>query len=222
MNRRSFLQNAAVGVGAGVCGTAWPKLFWAAASESTVAIRLENFPLRKQETPYTCGPAAARMVLEYLGHPVPEAEIKKRFGTNPVIGTSNGQELRGLNRYLAEFKLGLAAKMLKGEAVTNEVVRQSLEARLPVLASFLTENFFKPGTEVGHYSVIIGFDPSADEFTLANPFGYLAQVNTAQFWRLAEWRPKPGDLPAGVKHAKGLPIPLKRTIIVLEKAGSRS
>lgn len=222
MDRRRFLQSAAMGAATALSAVGWRKSLRAAEGQTAGAIRLINFHLHKQETPYTCGPAAARMVLEYLGHPAPEAEIKKRFGTNPVIGTSNGQELRGLNRYLAEFQTGLQAKMLKGEAVTNEVVRQSLEARLPVLASFLTENFFKPGTEVGHFAVIIGFDPAADEFTLANPFGYFAQVNTARFWRLAEWKPKPGDLPAGVKHAKGLPIPLKRTIIVLEKAGSRS
>jgi hypothetical protein len=161
------------------------------------------------------------MVLEYLGHPLPEAEIKQRFGTNPLTGTSNGQELRGLNKYLAEFKAGLTAKTLKGKAVTNAAVMQSLLARLPVIASFLTENYFKPGAEVGHFAVIIGFDPAADKFTLANPFGYLAQVNTARFWRLAEWKPKPGDLPPSVKHAKGLPIPLQRTIIILEKAGGR-
>ena len=217
MDRRRFVQCTALAMSA----AAWRRVLSAAETQAAGAVLLDNFPLHKQETPYTCGPAAARMVLEYLGHPVPEAEIKQRFGTNALVGTSNGQELRGLNRYLAEFKTGLVAKTLKGEAVTNEVVRQSLEARLPVIASFLTENYFKPGAEVGHFAVIIGFDPGTDEFTLANPFGYFTQVNTAQFWRLAEWKPKPGDLPPSVKHAKGLPIPLQRTIIILEKAGGR-
>lgn len=214
MNRRLFLESSLLAVSAAV----WRKGFAAEENNAAGAVLLENFPLHKQETPYTCGPAAARMVLEYLGHPAAEAEIKQRFGTNRVTGTGNGQEQRGLNRYLKEFKTGLTAKMRKGEAVTNEAVMQSLQAKLPVIASFLTENYFKPGHEVGHFAVIIGFDPAGDEFTLANPFGYFVKINTARFWRLAEWRPQPGDLPAAVKQAKGSPIKLKKTIIVLEKA----
>ena len=215
------MRSAVLGTGVAMFATAWSRMLLAAEAQAAGAVLLEKFPLHKQETPYTCGPAAARMVLEFLGHPVAEAEIKKRFGTNGLVGTSNGQEVRGLNRYLQEFKTGLTAKMRKGKAVTNEVVMQSLQAKLPVIASFLTENYFKPGTEVGHFAVIIGYDPAGDEFTLANPFGYLVKVNTARFWRLAEWNPQPGDLPPSIEHPKGSPLRLKRTIIVMEKEAGR-
>jgi len=218
MKRRRFLQSLGIGAGVGIYRAAWPGTgLGAGAAESSAAVLLEGFPLHKQETPYTCGPAAARMVLEYLGHPVAEAEIKRRMRTNPATGTLPSQEVRGLNEYLAEFKTGLKAKTLKGAEVANEVVLQSLRQKLPVIASFLTENFFKPGTLVGHYAVIIGLDPPADEFTLANPFGSIMKIATARFWRLAEWRPQPGDLPESVKGRKPLPVPFKRTIIILRK-----
>ena len=211
-----------MGAGVGVCGLLWPRLpLRVLGVEAPAAALLENFPIYKQETPYTCGPAAARMVLEYLGHPLPEAELKRRMHTTPLLGTSPGQELKGLNYYLAQFHTGLLAKAVKGAAATNPVVLTSLQARLPVIASFITENYFKPGTLVGHYSVLIGYNPAAEEFTLANPFGYTFTINTARFWRLADWKPSPGDLPEGVKDLKVPWVPFPRTLIVLEKQSSR-
>ncbi len=176
---------------------------------------LNDFPLHKQETPYTCGPASARMVLEFLGHPVPEYDIAKRMGTMKSLGTMPGQLLGGLNHYLAEFDTGLEAVTLRGGDASESAVAQYLEKGLPVIASFYTENFFKPGTRVGHYAVIIGVDFAKGEFTLANPFGYKEQVDIERFWRLAQWAPEPGDIPNVKKQTRPLPFKLPKALVVL-------
>jgi len=182
-------------------------------------IILKNFPVHQQETPYTCGPCASRMVLEYLGHPMAEKDLAKAMGTNSLLGTSNGMLLRGFNKYLDQSGTGLLAKIIKGKDVSDQVVADSLRQGFPVIATFLTENHFKPKTPVGHYCVIIGIDPQKREFTLANPFGYIEKMNIDRFWRLAEWHPSAGDIP-GVDPSKLRPyqaLRLPRTLVTLSK-----
>ena len=179
-------------------------------------IILENFPVYKQETPFTCGPSSVRMTLEFLGHPLPEKDIARRMGTKKMIGTSHGMLIRAYRKYLAELETGFTVEKITGKAATEDAVESSLKQGLPIIASFLTENHFKPGTSVGHYCVIIGIDREKKEFTLANPFGYKESIGIDHFWRLAEWNPGPGDIP-GVKNPKILPFRLPRTLVVLEK-----
>lgn len=213
MDRRIFLQKMGAGVGVFAMTASTAK------TDTGRKVLLEDFTVHKQETPYTCGPAAARMSLEYLGHKLSEAEIKKRMNTSALLGTSHGQLYRAYLKYLAEFNTGLEASIIRGVEATNRVVMESLHNNLPLIASFITENHFKPGTSVGHYAVIIGMDPAANTFTLANPFGYKETVDIDKFWRLAEWRPGPGDLPENVKVLKLPKMPFLRTLVVLARKG---
>lgn len=166
-----------------------------AQAPELLKIVLENFPLYKQETPYTCGPASVRMCLAFLGHKLSEQEIAKRMGTRPGLGTFPWQLNHAYNKYLREFKTGLSATDKTGKQADNQLIFKSLRSNRPVIFSWLTENYFKPGTPVGHYCVVIGADQGAKEFTIANPFGTIHILEFDRFWRLAAWSPKNGDLP---------------------------
>lgn len=212
MRRRDFLGAA------GAAMAVAPLLARTGPADSQPArALLENFPTHKQETPYTCGPASARLVLEYLGHEVPESEIAERMGTSPTFGTAHGPYIKAFRQYLEELGTGLRPVKITGKHATTEFVTASILDNLPLVASYLTENHFKPQTAVGHYVVVIGFDMSKNEFTLSNPFGYHEQIDIDRFWRLAEWWPKRGDIP-NVKYWKTPRLHVPRTLIALEKA----
>jgi len=213
MERRLFLRDMAIGAGlsvyAGFSSHGW-------AEDALAEVVLKGFPVRKQETPYTCGPASVRMVLEFLGHKILEEEIAERMGTSKQFGTSHGRLKRAYNKYLNELETGLLAKTVRGKDVYVNLVADSLDMGLPVIASFLTENHFNPGTAVGHFCVIIGVNLKTRLFFMANPFGYREEVDIDLFWRLARWNPGKGDIP-GVPYKKTPRLRLPRTLVVLEK-----
>ena len=207
MNRRHFLQSLSV-------AAALPAIS-AVPGRFAAPLLLDPFPTHLQETPYTCGPVAVKLVLSFLGHDLPEAEIAKRMGTSPLWGTSNGQLLRAYKKYLAEFKTGYSAAIFTGDKFSPDFVANNLAQRRPLIATFLTENHFNPGHAVGHYIVIIGIDLQQNTFTLANPFGCTDVMPIDRFFRLAAWSPEKADLP-GVKR---LPpkIHVPRTVVALVK-----
>ena len=215
VERRTFLRIIAVGAGAALA-EAYTLKTWAQAASyvQTSRIILQNFPLFKQETPYTCGPASLRMVLAFLGHKLSEREIAKRMGTTPGIGTAPWQMHCAYNKYLKEFRTGLSAKDKIGKQANNRTIFKSLQLNRPVIFSWLTENYFKPKTPVGHYSVVIGADQNNKEFTIANPFGSVHTLDCDRFWRLSAWNPKPGDFPD--LNQKPPAIKLPPDLVVLE------
>ena len=209
IGRRNFLTAMSSAAGAALSFSARPLY----ALESAAV--LNHFPLHKQETPYTCGPASLRMVLEFLGHKVPEHEIARAMGTTSLTGSSPFGMHLAANHYLKKFKTGLSAHDKIGPAATNDVIFASILAKLPVIFTWLTENAFKPGTEVGHYSVIIGFDQARREFTIANPFGMIHPLDFDRFRRLAAWDPLPEDLPS-VKVKRGI-LKMPADLLVFDK-----
>lgn len=56
-----------------------------------------GIPLHRQEVSYSCGAAAVRSVLLYLGHDVPESELREQLDTRPENGTAPEDMLRFLN-----------------------------------------------------------------------------------------------------------------------------
>ncbi|HUT54144.1 MAG TPA: C39 family peptidase [bacterium] len=196
IGRRNFLT-AMSSAAAALSAHAWP------LQAREIAAVLDPFPLHKQETPYTCGPASLRMALEFLGHPLPEKEIARAMGTLSLTGTSPFGMHLAANHYLKKLSTGLRARDKIGKAATNDVIFSSISRKLPVIFTWLTENAFKPGTAVGHYSVIIGFDEARREFTIANPFGTIHPLDFDRFRRLAAWDPLPEDMPS-VKVKRGI------------------
>src|SRR3972149_1718600 len=119
IGRRNFFRGMAGMAGtAAAGGYAWP----APAQMAGGAVLLDPFPLHKQETPYTCGPASLRMVLEFLGHAVPEKELARAMGTTSTTGTGPWGMNIAANRYLKKFGTGLRARDKIGQAATNDVL----------------------------------------------------------------------------------------------------
>jgi len=206
MKRRNFLKVSALTAGAAVANNFSLKVIAQAKDDMDRKV-LQNFPLFKQETHYTCGPASVRMCLAFLGHKLPEKEIAKRMHTSSILGTAPWQLVPAYNKYLKEFNAGLTAKEKKGKDANNQVIFDSIKINRPVIFSWLTENCFKPGTSIGHYSVIIGFDQDKKEFTIADPCGSFHPLGFDQFWHLAAWSPKTGDLPNLKKTPVSLHLP---------------
>jgi len=213
MRRRTFLKGMGIATGMAVF-KGWGREALAADESGQARIVFENFPLHKQETPYTCGPASLRMVLEYLGHPLSEAEIAKKMGTKPKVGTSFWQMNRACNFYLKKFNTGLKARDKIGKAANDRLIFESIDRDRPVIFTWIAENHFDPGKLVGHYSVAIGFDKTRREFTIANPFGKIHPVDFDRFWRLCAWNPAAGDIP-NVKSKKRI-LRLPPDLVILQ------
>lgn len=148
-------------------------------SKSGFSKRLENFPVYKQETDYTCGPASVRMILEFLGDKEPERHLARHCLTTR-IGTLHYPILWGLNRFLKE--LGYKAKILQDDPAIYDKIKESLRDGLPVLYIYSTIDAFHHPRKCLHYSAIIGLDEPRDVTIIANPFGQIEEVPLETWW----------------------------------------
>jgi len=176
---------------------------------------LSGFELYKQETPMSCGAASARMVLSYLGMEVTEEELRGKMKLNKRIGILPFMLKKGLNNILREKGSELTAVEKSGEELPLQIIKESLRDDRPVIASFLAENHFRPGTLVGHYSVIIGLDEDNNEIMLANPFGWEETMSVSEFKEKAAYDAG-RKTPFAVKAGKFLGLLKPHTLWVLE------
>jgi hypothetical protein len=183
-------------------------------------IMLPEFTLHKQETPFSCGPAAAKMALEIMGIKVPEFELRKKMWTNSVLGTLPTLLARAYQDYLRENGKALRVRVRSGQSITTDTLLASLQKGRPVIVTFFTDNHFRKGTIVGHYSVVYGIDPDAGYLHLANPFGFKEKVEIERFWKSTDFRQVEGKMPflmkLGLKLAALLRMEIPRTVILLE------
>jgi ABC-type bacteriocin/lantibiotic exporter with double-glycine peptidase domain len=183
--------------------------------------KLSGFTLHKQETPVSCGPASAKMALEILGIKISESELRKRMKTNIVLGTLYGFLRRTYERCLKENGVNVQVRILSGPSVTSEVLAESLAKGWPVIVSFFTENHSRPGTMVGHYSVVYGIDERAGKVYLANPFGSEDIIDIDRLWKMTEYDLSEGKTPffmkLSIRLGKFMGIIAPRTIFVVEE-----
>ncbi len=119
-----------------------------------------------QTRPSSCGAAALRMVLEYLGKEISEKKLMK------LANTAAGKKDSGTDpadMVKAAKKLGF--KVLHKEKWTSSQVKKTLESGLPVIVNFQETPKFGDG----HYVVIIGY--TKDEFIFSDP------NNGDTFWK---------------------------------------
>lgn len=133
---------------------------------------LPKFRTYQQTTEYTCGPAAALMVVEhFLGSsPDDELAIGKAMGTRPYTGTTT----KGMVRYFK--KIGW---QVSSTADKNKTPKDTLEFKNFVL-DHLNRNVPIMVENVdwgGHWRVIIGYDTmgtdditSSDVLIMADPY----------------------------------------------------
>lgn len=184
-------------------------------------IRLSNFALHKQETPFSCGPASTKIALETQGIKITESELRKRMRTNSFTGTLYGALRRAYQQCLHEKGKSFTVRILSGPSVTVRTLVDSLQKGRPVIVSFFTENHFRPGTMVGHYGMVYGIDEEEGTVDLANPFGSRDVIELEQFWKMTEYDLSKGNTPffmkLSIRLGKLFGIVKPRTVYVLEE-----
>ena len=109
----------------------------------------------RQNHPYTCGPAAAKIVMDYLRYPVSESHLVRRCKTFPRTGTEP------TNIVAAARSMGFFAQEKRRMSVNS--VKRFIRNGVPVIANYQSS----PEYGEGHYAVIIGF--SRSHFVLSDP-----------------------------------------------------
>ena len=132
-------------------------------------IKLKNFPLYKQQTPYTCGYASISMISSFLGKPIKEGEIPKGPLFNTVKGLPPWEFVKIFEKCLPDYSVRLKSPDRKK---IPEMIFEQIKNDLPVPVIFSTiDDFDKPHMNM-HYSVITGIDKEKTKVILVNPFGY--------------------------------------------------
>ncbi|MCQ2372672.1 MAG: C39 family peptidase [Phascolarctobacterium sp.] len=131
---------------------------------------LSNFKTYQQTTGYTCGPAAAYMVVEhYLGKcPQTEMEIAKAMDTN----NHNGTSVKGMMSYFEkvnwEVHSSTSSKTPKNYDAFVRFVEGNLKQNNPIMVENVEWG--------GHWRVIIGYDSMGTDYKgddvliMADPF----------------------------------------------------
>ena len=113
---------------------------------------LSHFKTRQQTTGYTCGPAAAMMVVEHFQGTCKDEEmaIAKIMGTNHFNGTS----IKGMAQYFKsigwQVKTSLDSPSPENPAQFRSFVLEALKNNTPIIVENIAWG--------GHYRVIIGYD----------------------------------------------------------------
>ena len=125
-------------------------------SEGSLHI-LSHFETCQQESSYSCGPAAALMVLNHYGMDgYSEAEICEQMGTNPLTGTSF-DALRGFLEN-AGFRLDYHADTELRFADLNaweDYLIRAIDENAPVIVEWVDW--------YGHWQIVIGIDTCGTE-----------------------------------------------------------
>ncbi len=133
-------------------------------------IILSNFKTSQQVTGYTCGPAAAHMVVEYLnGKPLhTELEMAKIMGTDNSKGTSTKQ----MAKYFEQIKWKVKSSATDKSPASYEDFLKFVKTNLKDNTPIIVENV----DWGGHWRVIIGYDTmntdntGDDVLILADPY----------------------------------------------------
>lgn len=102
-------------------------------------IKLKPF----RETPGLCGPASLKMVMDYYGVSVSEAEVAKSSGSTKEKGTS----INGLIKAAKHFGFHVFLK----ENSSLEDLEYFIQRKIPVIVDWFAE-------DDGHYSVVVDID----------------------------------------------------------------
>ncbi|MDO8601297.1 MAG: cysteine peptidase family C39 domain-containing protein [bacterium] len=134
-----------------------------------------------RETPGLCGPASLKIVMDYYGVSVSEAEIAKQAGATQEKGVS----IKGLMKAAKHFGFKAVAKRNS----SLEELSRYVKKEVPVIVDWFSE-------DDGHYSVVA--DINKDNVILMDPSirSLLIYVRRVKFSRetfLRIWFDFPGD-----------------------------
>ncbi len=125
------------------------------------------------ETPYVyqvknyCGPAALTMVLRYWDRSVDQYELANRFQPFPGKGLSGAQ----LKELATEY--GFSAYSFSGRPKS---IREHLEKGRPLIVALHSSTLLN----TNHFVVVVGWDPSNQEWIVQDPAGRAYQKYSAK------------------------------------------
>mgnify|MGYP001583685360 CR=1 FL=1 len=142
-----------------------------------------SLPTFKQETEYTCGPAALRAIFTYFDKSFTEKEIETFCQSKPwPIGTDND------NMSKAPSLAGLFGKTEENASI--ETLAKYIDRGIPVLV-----NFIDVPQKSGHFATLVGYTDT--ELIFNDPWNgpdyALPKEGFYEIWR-AENEPKKGWL----------------------------
>ncbi|MEM9256530.1 MAG: cysteine peptidase family C39 domain-containing protein [Pseudomonadota bacterium] len=116
-------------------------------------IHLRYYP---QHTEYSCGPVCLRMIFEHLGRSYSEEQLMRLCDAEPVLGTSHAHLVEEVGRE------GFAYREDSNGRLADLI--DSLDAGyLPIV------NYLNPLSNVGHYSIVNGYDGEEGVLIFADP-----------------------------------------------------
>lgn len=132
-------------------------------------ILLEKFKTHQQRSGYTCGPAAAAMVIEHF-----TKEPQDEFAMGKVMGTNNrnGTSIKGMVKYFKQIDWKVESSDTSGHPSNYKDFLKFVDEHLRDNTPIIVENV----DWGGHYRVIIGHDTMGTEFEgddvliMADPF----------------------------------------------------
>lgn len=154
--------------------------FYADAPDASgVRCSLGDFEVYRQETDHTCGPAALRMTLQYMGLDIPEKKIAQKCFTHP-FGTLHWTLLAGYKK-LAR-KICCDVEMSENDPDVFQKSVDSIKGGRPVVFIYAVMNDFPPHEKCLHYGILTGIDGEAGSVMIANPFGVHEPMNVEEWW----------------------------------------
>jgi len=128
------------------------------SSQGTLTI-LHDFPTMQQNTPYSCGPVAALMVIRYFDPDttVSEMDLCSMMGTSKLSGTTT----KGMTSYFDKDKWIVESSLTDPTPHTDKEFKKFVLNHLKNNMPIIVENI----DWGGHWRVIIGYDDMGKETT---------------------------------------------------------
>lgn len=176
---------------------------------------LQNFPIRRQQYPYSCGPTTISMVYSYLESPKSEQEIEE---DNGLTDRENGMLPSIFQGYLSSslpsYNVVLTNDITDAEVL--KLVYEQISNGLPVPIYFSTINEWDIPNYDTHYSVITGIDMHNRTVFISNAYGYDEEISFEElFNRLKYYNYK--NKPIFFSLAQTLQIIKQNNLYILAK-----
>lgn len=142
---------------------------------------IQNVPIIRQSTNYSCGAAAMMSALGYFGLDFVERDLIRLLGTTPDDGTA----IESMERFAR--KQGLTATVRTGLTV-DDLVPALKDKQIVIVDAQAWGNpsvSYETAWEDGHYMIVLGIDDDTMYFmdpALTGGYGYLRTVDFILRW----------------------------------------
>ncbi|MDH5721203.1 MAG: C39 family peptidase [Spirochaetia bacterium] len=177
-------------------------------------ILLKDFPVIKQQKPYSCGLATMTMIYSFLEERASEEDVTRKLGLEQrKSGMTPRFFSENLQRLLKNYRVTYFSNIK--DSLLLEKVFHSLDNQMPVGINFSTINAFEKQSTDTHLSAIIGYDLNTGTFIVANAYGFIEEIKISSLLRMLKYE-NHKDSPFLFDLAILLNIIGKNNIIIIE------